>query len=59
MKTDGVRIVIDDCKTCTETEGAPMKGKKHVTLKNGDIIYRCPRCGAMWGVDKNGERLDG
>lgn len=54
-----VNFAGDDCKHCTNVEGEPVKGRKHVELKNGDTIYRCLNCKAMWGVDKNGERLDG
>lgn len=59
MKTDGVRLVTEDCKHCTNIEGESVKGQKRATLPSGDIIYQCSKCGAMWGVDKDGKRLDG
>lgn len=51
-------IAADECKNCDD-EGELLKGISHTTLKNGDTIWRCPRCGAMWGMNKDGERLDG
>lgn len=58
MATSDAKAAAEDCKHCTNIEGEPVKGRKHVELPNEDTIYRCPVCGAMWGVDKNGERLE-
>ncbi len=59
MATSDVRVASEDCKRCANIEGAPIPGVHRVTLKNEDKIYRCPACGAMWGVAKDGERIDG
>lgn len=59
MEINDVRAASEDCKHCTNIEGKSMLGVHRVTLKNGDKIYRCPVCGAMWGVDQEGKRLDG
>lgn len=53
-------VAANECKRCIDNDdGMPMKGRKHSRLPNDIQMYRCPRCGVMWGVDKNGERLDG
>ncbi len=57
MMTD-VEAAGDQCKYCTNEDGTHLLGKKHVELQNGDQIYLCRRCNRLWGVDKNGERIE-